>query len=79
MGEFFTPPSLVGIRKPDRASDHGIIHDPAYGSGGMFGLAWIFYQRQKQKNYQQAYKKYMEQNKTNNAKLAKMNNFIIHG
>ena len=35
-GEFFTPPSLVGLIVNFIEPDHGVIHDPACGSGGMF-------------------------------------------
>ncbi len=35
-GEFFTPPSLVNLIVNFIQPDHGIIHDPACGSGGMF-------------------------------------------
>lgn len=35
-GEFFTPPSLVQLIVNFIEPDHGIIHDPACGSGGMF-------------------------------------------
>ena len=31
-GEFFTPPSIVHVIEPD----HGVVSDPACGSGGMF-------------------------------------------
>ena len=35
-GEFFTPPSLVQLIVNLIQPGHGIIHDPACGSGGMF-------------------------------------------
>nr|WP_198342302.1 type I restriction-modification system subunit M N-terminal domain-containing protein [Pedobacter psychrophilus] len=35
-GEFFTPPSLVQLIVNFIKPNHGIIHDPACGSGGMF-------------------------------------------
>ena len=35
-GEFFTPPSLVQLIVNFIEPDHGIVHDPACGSGGMF-------------------------------------------
>lgn len=35
-GEFFTPPSLVQLIVNMIQPDHGVIHDPACGSGGMF-------------------------------------------
>ncbi|MEB4591151.1 type I restriction-modification system subunit M N-terminal domain-containing protein, partial [Candidatus Thiothrix sp. Deng01] len=35
-GEFFTPPALVQLIVNLIQPDHGIIHDPACGSGGMF-------------------------------------------
>lgn len=35
-GEFFTPPSLVQILVNVIEPDHGVVFDPACGSGGMF-------------------------------------------
>ena len=35
-GEFFTPPSLVQTIVNVIEPDHGIVFDPACGSGGMF-------------------------------------------
>src|SRR5690606_32817715 len=35
-GEFFTPPSLVNLIVNFIEPDHGIVYDPACGSGGMF-------------------------------------------
>jgi type I restriction-modification system DNA methylase subunit len=35
-GEFFTPPSLVQTIVNVIEPDHGIVLDPACGSGGMF-------------------------------------------
>src|SRR6266705_6032161 len=35
-GEFFTPPSIVQTIVNVIEPDHGIVFDPAYGSGGMF-------------------------------------------
>ena len=35
-GEFFTPPSLVQVLVNVIEPDHGIVFDPACGSGGMF-------------------------------------------
>src|SRR5258708_19922844 len=46
-GEFFTPPSIahtiVNVIEPD----HGIVFDPACGSGGMFVQSSHFIERQK--------------------------------
>jgi type I restriction enzyme M protein len=35
-GEFFTPPSLVQTIVNVIEPDHGVVFDPACGSGGMF-------------------------------------------
>ena len=35
-GEFFTPPSIVQTIVNVIEPDHGIVFDPACGSGGMF-------------------------------------------
>jgi type I restriction enzyme M protein len=35
-GEFFTPPSLVQVLVNVIEPDHGVVFDPACGSGGMF-------------------------------------------
>jgi type I restriction enzyme M protein len=47
-GEFFTPPSLVQTIVNVIEPDHGIVFDPACGSGGMFVQTSHFIERQKQ-------------------------------
>jgi type I restriction enzyme M protein len=47
-GEFFTPPSLVQTIVNVIEPDHGIVFDPACGSGGMFVQTSHFLERQKQ-------------------------------
>jgi type I restriction enzyme M protein len=46
-GEFFTPPSLVQTIVNVIEPDHGIVFDPACGSGGMFVQSSHFIERQK--------------------------------
>src|SRR5207302_7736209 len=45
-GEFFTPPSIVQTIVNVIEPDHGIIFDPACGSGGMFVQSSHFIERQ---------------------------------
>jgi type I restriction enzyme M protein len=45
-GEFFTPPSLVQTIVNVIEPDHGIVFDPACGSGGMFVQSSHFIERQ---------------------------------
>jgi type I restriction enzyme M protein len=47
-GEFFTPPSLVQTIVNVIEPDHGIVFDPACGSGGMFVQTSHFIERQNQ-------------------------------
>ena len=47
-GEFFTPPSLVQTIVNVIEPDHGIVFDPACGSGGMFVQSSHFIERQQQ-------------------------------
>lgn len=77
-GEFFTPPSLVELIVNFIEPDHGIIHDPACGSGGMFVQSGYFIKDHTKKAINEAIKVYGTELKTNNAKLAKMN-LAIHG
>ena len=44
-GEFFTPPSLVQTIVNVIEPDHGIVFDPACGSGGMFVQSSHFIER----------------------------------
>jgi len=82
-GEFFTPPSLVNLIVNFIQPDHGIIHDPACGSGGMFVQTAHFIEDHvrkagKKQSVNEAITVYGTELKSNNAKLAKMN-LAIHG
>lgn len=77
-GEFFTPPSLVDLIVNFIEPDHGVIHDPACGSGGMFVQTGYFVKSHTNKQVNEAIKVFGTELKTNNAKLAKMN-LAIHG
>ncbi|ESQ73501.1 class I SAM-dependent DNA methyltransferase [Asticcacaulis sp. AC402] len=76
-GEFFTPPSLVQLIVNFIEPDHGIIHDPACGSGGMFVQTGHFI-TEHNKAVNETIKVYGTELKANNARLAKMN-LAIHG
>ncbi|MDA3880569.1 MAG: N-6 DNA methylase [Prolixibacteraceae bacterium] len=77
-GEFFTPPSLVQMIVNFIEPDHGIIHDPACGSGGMFVQTGHFIQSKTNKKVNEAITVYGTELKSNNVRLAKMN-LAIHG
>jgi type I restriction enzyme M protein len=77
-GEFFTPPSLVNLIVNFIQPDHGIIHDPACGSGGMFVQTAHFIEGHENKSVNEAITVYGTELKSNNARLAKMN-LAIHG
>lgn len=77
-GEFFTPPSLVNLIVNFIQPNHGIVHDPACGSGGMFVQSAHFIKTQLNKSVNEAITVYGTELKSNNAKLAKMN-LAIHG
>jgi type I restriction enzyme M protein len=82
-GEFFTPPSLVQLIVNMIKPDHGIIHDPACGSGGMFVQTSHFIEEQELDKGQGASVNskitcYGSELKSNNHRLAKMN-LAIHG
>ncbi len=77
-GEFFTPPSLVQMIVNFIEPDHGIIHDPACGSGGMFVQTGHFIQSKTNKQINEAITVYGTELKSNNVRLAKMN-LAIHG
>lgn len=82
-GEFFTPPSLVQLIVNMIKPDHGIIHDPACGSGGMFVQTSHFIEEQELEQGQDAAVNskitcYGSELKSNNTRLAKMN-LAIHG
>jgi len=78
-GEFFTPPSLVQLIVNMIQPDHGVVHDPACGSGGMFVQTGHFIQEKRAgKAVNEAVKCYGSELKSNNARLSKMN-LAIHG
>lgn len=77
-GEFFTPPALVNLIVNFIQPNHGIIHDPACGSGGMFVQTAHFIEDHENKSVNEAITVYGTELKSNNAKLAKMN-LAIHG
>lgn len=77
-GEFFTPPSLVQLIVNFIEPDHGIIHDPACGSGGMFVQTGYFVKSHSNKEVNEVIRCYGTEQKTNNTKLAKIN-LAIHG
>jgi type I restriction enzyme M protein len=77
-GEFFTPPSLVQLIVNFIEPKHGIVHDPACGSGGMFIQTVQFINDKVKKSINESISVYGTELKTNNTKLAKMN-LAIHG
>ncbi len=77
-GEFFTPPSLVQLIVNFIEPDHGIVYDPACGSGGMFTQTAQFIKDHTKKSINESISVYGTELKTNNTKLAKMN-LAIHG
>lgn len=77
-GEFFTPPSLVQLIVNFIEPDHGIVHDPACGSGGMFIQTGQFIKDKVKKSVNESISVYGTELKNNNTKLAKMN-LAIHG
>lgn len=78
-GEFFTPPSLVNLIVNFIQPNHGIIHDPACGSGGMFvQTAHFINDHSPTQSVNEAITVYGTELKSNNTRLAKMN-LAIHG
>lgn len=77
-GEFFTPPSLVNLIVNFIQPNHGIVHDPACGSGGMFVQTAHFIKNHENKSVNEAITVYGTELKSNNTRLAKMN-LAIHG
>ena len=77
-GEFFTPPSLVNLIVNFIQPNHGIVHDPACGSGGMFVQTAHFIKDHENKSVNEAITVYGTELKSNNTRLAKMN-LAIHG
>ncbi|MEI6788383.1 MAG: class I SAM-dependent DNA methyltransferase [bacterium] len=71
-GEFFTPPSLVQTLVNVIEPDHGIVFDPACGSGGMFVQSSHFIERHGDTAPHRV-TFYGHEYKTSNLRLAKMN------
>ena len=77
-GEFFTPPSLVQLIVNFIEPDHGIVYDPACGSGGMFVQTGQFIKSHTGKQINEAITVFGSELKSNNVRLAKMN-LAVHG
>jgi type I restriction enzyme M protein len=76
-GEFFTPPSIVQTIINVIEPDHGIVLDPACGSGGMFVQSSHFIENAGQDTMQRVTFYGHEKNETT-AKLAQIN-LAVHG
>ena len=76
-GEFFTPPSIVQTIVNVIEPDHGIVFDPACGSGGMFVQSGHFIEGQGQNTMQRVTFYGHEKNETT-AKFAQIN-LSVHG
>jgi type I restriction enzyme M protein len=76
-GEFFTPPSIVQTIVNVIEPDHGIILDPACGSGGMFVQSSHFIEDTGQETMKRVTFYGHEKNETT-AKLAQIN-LAVHG
>jgi type I restriction enzyme M protein len=76
-GEFFTPPSIVQTIVNVIEPDHGIIFDPACGSGGMFVQSSHFIEDAGQDTMKRVTFYGHEKNETT-AKLAQIN-LAVHG
>lgn len=76
-GEFFTPPSLVQTIVNVIEPDHGIVFDPACGSGGMFAQSSHFIEaRGKDTAHEVTF--YGQEKTGTTIRLAKMN-LAVHG
>ena len=76
-GEFFTPPSIVQTIVNVIEPDHGIVFDPACGSGGMFVQTSHFIEHEGQDTMKRVTFYGHEKNETT-AKLAQIN-LAVHG
>ena len=76
-GEFFTPPSVVQTIVNVIEPDHGVIFDPACGSGGMFVQSSHFIEDEGQDTMERVTFYGHEKNETT-AKLAQIN-LAVHG
>ena len=76
-GEFFTPPSIVQTIVNVIEPDHGVVFDPAAGSGGMFVQSSHFIQSEGRDTMERVTFYGHEKNETT-AKLAQIN-LAVHG
>ena len=76
-GEFFTPPSIVQTIANVIEPDHGVVLDPACGSGGMFVQSSHFIEDEGEDTMKRATFYGHEKNETT-AKLAQIN-LSVHG
>lgn len=76
-GEFFTPPSLVQLIVNVIEPDHGVVFDPACGSGGMFVQSSHFIEK-RGKRTAGAVTFYGQEKTPTTIRLAKMN-LAVHG
>ncbi|HLK51156.1 MAG TPA: class I SAM-dependent DNA methyltransferase [Bryobacteraceae bacterium] len=76
-GEFFTPPSLVQTIVNVIEPDHGVVFDPACGSGGMLVQTSHFIERQKQDTAHRV-TFYGHEKTATTIRLARMN-LAVHG
>ena len=76
-GEFFTPPSIVQTIVNVIEPDHGVILDPAVGSGGMFVQSSHFIEDRGEETMKRVTFYGHEKNETT-AKLAQIN-LAVHG
>jgi type I restriction enzyme M protein len=76
-GEFFTPPSLVQTIVNVIEPEHGIVFDPACGSGGMFVQSSHFIEQHGERTSHRVIF-FGHEYKTSNLRLAKMN-LAVHG
>ena len=76
-GEFFTPPSIVQTIVNVIEPDHGVVLDPACGSGGMFVQSSHFIEDEGEDTMERATFYGHEKNETT-AKLAQIN-LAVHG
>ena len=76
-GEFFTPPSIVQTIVNVIEPDHGVVFDPAAGSGGMFVQSSHFIEAEGQDTMERATFYGHEKNETT-AKIAQIN-LAVHG
>jgi len=76
-GEFLTPPSLVRLIVNVIEPDHGIVFDPACGSGGMFVWTGYFLNEQGTEP-SKAVTIYGQEKAETNTRLSRMN-LTVHG